>query len=240
MFKSIYWYAKFASSLIFSKNALKEAKKIKETGSDEEYDNFVYKATSEWAADRIKDCGAEIVVHNQEKIPCDTNVLFVSNHQSNFDILIILAEIKKNTGFVAKVELGKIPYLSDWMKNIHCIFMDREDMKQSMKTIIEGISLLKAGKSLVIFPEGTRSKSDKMGEFKAGSFKLALKAKVPIVPVSINGSYKLMEGNKNRIKADRVDIYIHEPVYTDKLSKEEIAVLHETVRDVIASKVDGN
>ncbi len=240
MFRSIYWYTKFAFSLIFSKSALKKAQNLKENGSEEEFDKFSYETTTKWAENRLKDCAGEIIVHNSERIPKDKNVLFVSNHQSNFDILIFMAKIKKDTGFVAKIELGKVPFLNQWMKNIHCIFMDRDDLKQSMQTILDGIALLKKGKSLVVFPEGTRSRGDKMGEFKAGSFKLALKSKVPIVPVSLNGSYKLMEGNKNRIRAAKVDVYIHEPIYTDKLSKEEISRLHETVRNIIASKVDNN
>lgn len=240
MFRSIYWYAKFIFSLVFERGNLKKARMLEEKGDDKEFDDFVFDITTKWAENRIKDSGAEIVVHNEERIPKDRNVLFVSNHQSNFDILILMSKIKKDTGFVAKIELGKIPLLRDWMKNIHCVFMDRGDLKQSMQTIIEGISLLKKGKSLVIFPEGTRSKGDKMGEFKAGSFKLALKSKVPIVPISLNGSYKIMEGNNNIIKPAHVDVYIHEPIYTENLTKEEIANLHETVRATIASKVDNN
>ena len=74
-------------------------------------------------------------------------------------------------------------------------------MKQSAQTIIDGIKQLKAGINMVIFPEGTRSKGAPVGEFKAGSFKLATKSKAPIVPVTIDGTYKVMEGNKNKIKA---------------------------------------
>lgn len=240
MFRSVYWYTKFVFSLVFNITNLKKVDKIRENSTEEEYDKLVFDLTTKWADNRVKDSASQITVHNEENIPQDKNVLFISNHQSNFDILIIMSKVKKNTGFVAKVELGKVPLLSDWMKNIHCIFMDRNDMKQSMQTILEGIALLKKGKSLVVFPEGTRSKSDKMGEFKAGSFKLALKAKVPIVPISINGSYKIMEGNKNFIKPSNVDVYIHKPIYPDKLSKDEISVLHETVRDIIISKVDNN
>lgn len=240
MIKSIYWYTKFIFSLIFEKGNLKKAQLLEQKGDEKAFDEFVFDVTTKWAENRIKDSGAEIVVHNPERIPNDTNVLFVSNHQSNFDILIIMSKIKKDTGFVAKIELGKIPLLRAWMKNIHCVFMDRDNLKQSMQTILEGISLLKKGKSLVIFPEGTRSKGDKMGDFKAGSFKLALKSKVPIVPISLNGSYKIMEGNNNIIKPAHVDVYVHEPIYTDKLSKEEIASLPETVRATIASRVDNN
>ena len=79
--------------------------------------------------------------------------------------------------------MEKIPFLSSWMKRIHCIFLDRKDIKQSAKTILEGIRILKSGHSMVVFPEGTRSKGEQMGEFKAGSFKLATKSKFLLFPL---------------------------------------------------------
>src|SRR5699024_1808110 len=91
-------------------------------------------------------------------------------------------------GFIAKVELTKFPIVSQWMKEMKCIFMDRSDRRQSLQSIKEGINILKNGHSMVIFPEGTRSKSDAMGEFKAGSMTLATKSGVPIVPITISGS----------------------------------------------------
>ena len=90
---------------------------------------------------------------------------------------------------------------------------------------------------MVIFPEGTRSKGDEMGEFKAGSFKLATKAKVPIIPVTIKGSYKLMEANGNKIKPDMVEIFIHPEIPTADLSKEELSNLPEKVKSIIGSKL---
>jgi len=218
--------------------ALKKAEHILKNGSREEYDNYVYDITSKWAGYQLKTSGAKVTVHNQEYIPKDKNVLFVSNHQGNFDIPIFLASINKNVGFIAKIELAKIPFISQWMRNINCLFMDRNDMKQSMKVIVDGIKLLKEGYSLVIFPEGTRSKGGPLGEFKAGSFKLAVKAKVPIVPVTIDGSYKIMEANNNKIKASEVNVYIHQPIYTDKLSKEEITHLHNTVKQIISKPLE--
>ncbi len=161
-------------------------------------------------------------------------MLFVSNHQSDFDIAIFLAMLpEKKEGFVAKVELEKIPFLSAWMKRIHCIFLDRKDMKQSAKTILEGIKLLKSGHSMVVFPEGTRSKGEQIGEFKAGSFKLATKSKVPIVPVTIDGSYKIMEGSHYRICPAKVNVYVHKPIETVTIPKQEEGKLPEMVEKII-------
>ena len=113
--------------------------------------------------------------------------------------------------------------------------MDRKDMKKSLETILAGIKLLKEGKSLVVFPEGTRSRCDEVGEFKQGSFKLATKSNVPIVPVTIDGTYKIMEGNNYIIKPAEVNVYIHEPIFMESLDKEGKAMLPQTVKDIIVN-----
>lgn len=237
MFRTIKWYFKFVAALIAETPKLSKAKKILDEKGQKEYDNYVYNVTTKWAQGRIKDSGAKITVHNQERIPNDRNVLFVSNHQSDFDIAIFMALIEKNAGFVAKIELKKAPLLRSWMENIHCVFMDRNDMKQSLQTILDGIHNLKNGYSMVVFPEGTRSKCSNMGDFKAGSFKLATKSKVPIVPVTMDGSYKIMESNHYKIKPAVVDVYIHEPIYIDKLSKEELSAVPERVKNIIENGI---
>ncbi len=233
MFRSIKWYVKFVLTLIGKTPKLYQAKKILERESQEAFDAYTHHIVSEWAFYRVKDSGANIEVLNQERIPKDENVLFVSNHQSDFDIAVFLALVDKPVGFVAKIEMEKVPLLRDWMRNIHCVFMDRKDLKQSLQTILEGIKILKEGYSLVVFPEGTRSKTGKMGEFKAGSFKLATKSKVTIVPVTINGTCHIMEGSHYKITPADVEVLIHEPIYTRELSREELSALPERVRDII-------
>lgn len=238
MIKSIFWYVNFVITLIFKTPYMYKAKKILKNGSRKEFDEYVSSIVSKWAYSRVKASGAKITVHGENLIPSDRNVLFVSNHQSDFDIGIFLGFIDKPKGFVAKVEMEKLPLISTWMKFINCVFMDRNDLKQSLQTIIEGIKILKEGYSLVVFPEGTRSKSNKIGEFKPGSFKLATKSKVPIVPVTINGSYKIMEGNNYKICPEKVDVYIHQPIYLDSLTKDEINNLPIKVKSIIQEKLD--
>lgn len=240
MFRSIYWYTNFIFSLLIRKKELKKVDKLLADGKVEEYEKTTYNYVTEWAKSRIKASGASINMIGLENIPDQKGILFMSNHQSNFDILSLLAYLGVPKGFVAKTELGKVPMLSDWMKRIHCLFMDRNDIKQSASVILEGIKQLKSGINMVIFPEGTRGKNGVMGEFKSGSFKLATKAKAPIVPVTIDGTYKIMEGNHNIIKPANVNIYIHEPIFTSELSKEEINRLPEKVEGIIKSKLNNN
>lgn len=236
MFRSIMWYTKFVLALIGVSPCLLKANRLLKDKGQEAFDRYVYKVTSRWALGRVWDSGARIKIHGQERIP-ERNVLFVSNHQSDFDIAIFMSLVKKDTGFVAKVEMEKVPLLRTWMRNIHCVFLDRNNLRQSVKTIAEGVEILRAGYTLTVFPEGTRSKSDNIGEFKAGAFNLATRSGVPVVPVTIAGSYKIMEANNNRIVPADVDVFIHEPIETEGMSKDDIKALPERVKSIIADKI---
>ncbi|MDO4300316.1 MAG: lysophospholipid acyltransferase family protein [Clostridia bacterium] len=233
MFRTIKWYIKFIGSLIINNPVLKKADKLLEQGKNEEYEELVTKKVSDWAMNRMNDSGAKVNVYGIENLPKDGSILFVSNHQSNFDILLLLSYLPVPKGFVAKTELGSFPFVNKWMKKIHCLFMDRHDIKQSAQIIIEGIKQLKSGINMVIFPEGTRSKTGELGEFKAGSFKLATKSKCLIVPITIDGTRKIMEANNYKIMPETINLYIHEPINTSSLSKEEQAQLPDRVRNII-------
>lgn len=110
-------------------------------------------------------------------------------------------------GFVAKQELRRLPVISRWMDLIECSYIDRKDIRQSLRAIQQAQKSLESGQSMVIFPEGTRSKGREIGAFKPGSLKLAQKAGVPILPVAIDGSYHLYE-ERGRISATTVKVTI--------------------------------
>ena len=198
--------------------------------------NYIHKISFNWAKLVIKLAGAKVNIVGLENLPSDQTVLFVSNHQSNFDIPLLLSCIDIPKGFIAKKELENWPLISAWMKYINCIFMDRDNLRKSAAAIVDGIKLLKSGYSMVIFPEGTRSKGGPVNEFKGGSFKLATKSKCLIVPLTINGTYKLMESNKNMIKGADIELVIHPQIDTNILTKEELDTLPETVHSIISSK----
>lgn len=235
--KSIFWYLRQFAWLSKNLKETAQVKKMLSTHSREECDRRIWKDAENWAKYIVKSTGSEVEVTGAENIISDRAVLVVSNHQGFFDIPILMGNMGFPIGFIAKTDLKKFPFLSDWMELIHCLFMDRSDMKQSLKIIMEGIKQIKEGQSMVIFPEGTRSKGGPVAEFHAGSFKLATKSKAPIIPVTIDGSYKIMEEDKNNIKAVKVRLVIHKPIFTDKLTKEETANLPVTVREIIAGGI---
>ena len=103
-------------------------------------------------------CGIRLTVIGKENIPTDQAVLYIGNHRSYFDIILSYSLCPDLTGYIAKDSLQKVPLLSTWMKRLYCLFMNREDIKQSMKIILQGIDYVKKGISICIFPEGTRNR----------------------------------------------------------------------------------
>lgn len=237
MFRTIIWFGHFALSLATNIFPMWKVNSLEKQGKLEEKDAYVHRVSTKWAMSQLKYAGAKVTVHGKENIPKDVPVVFIANHQGNFDIPLLMSYIEKPKGFIAKIETLKIPLVRTWMKNLHCVFMDRSNLRKSASAIIEGVKIIKEGHSLVIFPEGTRSKGGPLGDFKAGSFKLATKSKAPIVPITINGTYKLMEANGNKIKPADVEIYIHPAIETANLSKEEQEALPEAVKEIIASRL---
>lgn len=233
--RTIYWYVSFFFTLACTIPKLSKVKRLEKQGRLAERDAYIYKASQKWMLDNIRRSGSKIEVYGTEHLPKDRNVVFISNHQGNFDIPLLMGYIDMPKGFIAKIEAKKIPIVAKWMELIHCVFMDRSTLKGSAGAIIEGIKVLKAGHSLVIFPEGTRSKGNQMGEFKSASFKLATKPGVPIVPITIDGSYRIMEANNNRITPAPVKITIHPIIETKGLTKEAQEALPRQVENIIAS-----
>ena len=235
MIRTLIWYVYFWLYAVYSIILLIKLNKLTKQNKTKEAEKLIFEATKKWGRRLIKLSGSTVEVIGTENIP-DENVLFVSNHQGDFDIPILLGYLNKPVGFIAKVELKKVPIISIWMEKINCVFIDRKSPRKSLEAILQAAKLLKKGKSLVIFPEGTRSGSQKLRNFKPGSLKLAIKAKVPIVPVTINGSYKIKKPDSLKIRPAHVTVTISPPVFVDKLSKKEQADLADKIREVIATK----
>ncbi len=237
MIRTIAWYTNFALSLVFTIPKMLIVKRLLKKNKKEEAEAYIHQVASKWAMSQVKMSGARVKVYGTENIPADIPVLFVGNHQGNFDIALFMSFINKPKGYISKIEMSKIPVLRTWMEYMHCVFMERGNLRKAAESINQGIKNLKEGYSMALFPEGTRSKGDAMNEFKAGAFKLATKSKAPIVPVTIKGSYKLMEANNSRICPADVEMYIHPMVPTAELTKEEEAELPARIKEIIQSKL---
>lgn len=183
-------------------------------------------------------CKVKVDVSGIENIPTDQPVLYASNHRGAFDILLGYTTVPTLTGFVAKKEIEKIPVISTWMKRLNCLFLDRENPREGLKSILKGIENIKAGFSMFIMPEGTRNHGEGLLPFKEGSFKMAEKTGCPIIPVAIKDTDARFENQFPRIKPGKVSIEYGKPIYVANLSKEEKKNLEEMVRNAVQEMLD--
>lgn len=180
------------------------------------------------------EAGAKMTVLGQENIPEGIPVLFAGNHRSYADIPMGYLTSKKTVGFIAKKEIKKIPILSWWMKNMTCLFLDRDDPRQGLKTILAAVENVKQGFSVFIMPEGTRNHEADMLPFKDGSFKVAEKAECPIVPVAFSNTDSLYELHRPWVHGARVVIHYGKPVETKGMTRDDKKTLASRVQNSIA------
>lgn len=161
-------------------------------------------------------------------------IIYVCNHQSNLDIPVIMTALHMDVGFVAKHEMKSWPFFSIWMKKSRCVFLNRENPREGIKSIQESVRLIKQGYPIVIFPEGERSLDSKMLNFKKGSFKLATETNGIIVPLTIKGSFNIQKRGEWKMKRhQRVDVVIDRPIFVSELSRDEVKELSVRVKQII-------
>lgn len=197
----------------------------------------VYKLSQKLSQNMLKAANATVEVRGIENLPKKGPVLYVANHKSIFDIVVLVSLINDPCIFIAKKEVAKMPIVGKWFKALGGIYIDREDMRQSLEAIIAGINELRGGQSVVIFPEGTRTHAKEMKDFKEGSFKLATKTKVPIVPIALQDTYKIFE-EKRGVQKAKVYVNIGEIVNQEQLGQEEQKKLPQYVQTIIAGLLE--
>lgn len=189
----------------------------------------------------LKMTGVKVTVIGEENIP-DEPVLYVGNHRSFFDILLTYSRCKRLTGYIAKKEMEKVPLLSIWMRFVYCLFLDRENPKEGLKTILKAIEYIKKGISICIFPEGTRNKGEELSllPFKEGAFKVATKTSCAIVPISMNNTCEIFEAHFPKIRKTHVVLEYGKPIYPDELDKDTKKHISEYVRNIIDETIHKN
>ena len=227
----IIWY------LIKNQDKKRLCLKLEKAGDIKARDEKIQELVPEWANYMVNLMGnrkATVTVFGQENIPQDTAVVFIANHQGYLDIPVLLANSKKQMGFISKAEILKVPILSGWMKLMQCVFLKRNSPRQSVEAMNKAVETVKNGYSLVIFPEGHRSKGGPVQKFKAGSFKLAFRSEVPIVPVTIDGTWHLFEEKKKPNPGD-IKLTFHPAISTKGLTREEQATISSKVQEIVES-----
>ena len=213
---------------------LRRAERALAAGDLDTVEQIVKANIPRWSRGILHVTGARMTVEGQENIPAGPCV-FVGNHRSYYDIPILLTALDAPHGILAKEELEKIPLLNRWMKLLGCVFVQRDDVRASVRALNDATAIVEGGRSFVIFPEGTRYKGEEggAGEFKAGAFRIAVKTGAPVIPVAVTGARALFEANGNRCRPGSVRIKIMSPIQTAGMSKAEQKQLPDAVRQSI-------
>lgn len=202
--------------------------------------HFAHRCARAWSWLILKTTGVRVRVHGLERIVPGRTYVFVSNHQSIYDIPVIFASLPFQLRIIAKESLGRFPFLGWHLRRAGHRLVDRK--RPDRVGILEwAASLPGKGASLIVFPEGTRSPDGRVGPFKAGAFLLALQAGLPIVPVSVVGSRHVMTKGHLTTRPGRVRLIVHEPVETVMTANpatSEVRALAARVREVIRGPVE--
>ena len=184
--------------------------------------------------------GSHLTIIGEENIPKGETVLYVGNHRSYFDVVTAYSRCPDLTGFVSKDNLEKIPLLSAWMRRLYCLFLNRSDIRQGLKTILTGVEQMKSGISMCIYPEGTRNHEEELLPFKEGSLKMAEKTGCAIIPMAICHSDDIFENHMPWIRPANVILEYGKPIYPNDLDKEEKKHVGTYVQNIIQETINKN
>jgi 1-acyl-sn-glycerol-3-phosphate acyltransferase len=187
----------------------------------------------------VKSGNIDLTVTGQDKLPQQNGFILYGNHQGMFDVVALVATFPRILGAVFKKELANIPFLKQVIACTKSFAMDREDVRQSLTVIQKVTEEVKLGRNYLIFPEGTRSKKGNvMGEFHGGSFRCAVKAKCPIVPVAFIDSFKVLD--QKGCKKVGVQIHFLEPIPFEEYGHLKTVEVAQLVKDRIQQAIDEN
>lgn len=188
-----------------------------------------------WAKLVVKKANVRLSVEGIEQVPTNETLYYVCNHQGSLDPFILVATVPTSTTAVSKVENRKIPIIGTWMRNVDVIFLDRENMRSALQMVKETAATLKSGRNVVIFPEGTRSKCEKMGEFKSGSIKPAFLSQATIIPCTLINTFTI---DVKEIKDNRAKVIFGAPIRYDEYKDLSTVELSNKIQSIIQTNLD--
>jgi 1-acyl-sn-glycerol-3-phosphate acyltransferase len=198
--------------------------------------HFAHACARAWSWLILATTGVQVEVRGLERLERGRTYVFVSNHQSIYDIPVIFASLPFQLRIIAKQSLGSFPFLGWHLRRTGHLLVDRRKPDHA-GILRKWKNLVADGLSLIIFPEGTRSADGRVGLFKAGSFLLAIEAQLPIAPVSIDGTRLVMRKGQVMTRPGRVTMTVHAPVLTEGRTPSDARALAEEMRRVVADPV---
>src|SRR6056297_3617051 len=190
-----------------------------------------------WGRSVVALSGSSVQVKGLENIPETGPVLFISNHQSNFDIPLLLGYLNRPVGFLSKEEMRKVPIVGRWMRHLNCVFMDRSNPRAALKSIGKAAETVKSGNAMCVFPEGTRSGAGLIGEFKPGAFKIYTKTKAALLPVAIEGTWRIQGRDTLRVKSAKVKVSVLKPADLEGIPPRDTMKIAEKVKSEIQNEL---
>lgn len=199
----------------------------------------IWQYLNKWTNSVIKTAKIELEITGIENLQADTTYIVISNHSSLFDIPVIFKVCPFNVRIIYKKELNKIPIFGWGLAKTPYIRINRSDARDAMKSIDQAVASIKENISVIIFPEGTRSKDGKLGEFKRGAFMMATRSGKPILPVAISGTNALLPNGKLKFNSGKVKVSFLPPVPAlETISKAtEVQIMNQT-RDLILNELE--
>jgi 1-acyl-sn-glycerol-3-phosphate acyltransferase len=201
---------------------------------------LTHKVVSVWARFILFGSGVRVKVRGYYYIDPSESYIYMPNHQSDFDIPVLLAHLKVQFRWLAKAELFKIPFFGQAMRRAGYISINRKERRAAFESLKKAAEMIRNGVSVLIFPEGTRSNDGKIAPFKKGGFLLAVDSGVPIMPIIIYGTREIMPKDRLVIKPGNVILEIRKPIETYAYTRKRKNDLIETVRQVICESFDKN
>lgn len=200
--------------------------------------DFGHRCARAWAWLILKTTGVHVTVLGLDKLDASRSYVFASNHQSIYDIPIVFASLPFQLRIVSKASIGSFPFLGWHLSRTGHLLIDRA--KPGAGVVKKMARLIQGSRSLIVFPEGTRSTTGALGRFRGGSVAVAVEAGLPIVPVSIAGSRHVMLKGRLMTCPGRVTLTIHDPIPTQGIGRAGVREMADRVRGVIATAVDAD
>ncbi len=215
---------------------IRKAGKLKETGDYKIYKPFVDEIVTKWMTPLVSSAGVKYLVEGKENIPDDETVLFMANHQGLFDFPAGITCLKKPCAFVVKKEAESYPLVNHCMRLMDCVYIDRKNAREALKALEAAAQLINNGRSVLIFPEGTRSKTGEIGQFKNGAYKIIEKTHCKVIPVLIDGTRHALEETGNIVPTD-VRVTILPPIETKDMDRKQIKALPSKIREMLVDQL---
>lgn len=197
--------------------------------------HFAHGCARLWAWLILATTGVDVRVRGVERVPPGKPYLFIANHQSIYDIPVLFWHLPFQLRIIAKDSLGRFPFLGWHLARTGHVLVQRQNPGSTVFRKVK--ALMRAGHSLIVFPEGTRSRDGRVARFKGGIFMLAIEAGLPIVPVAIDGSRRVMRKGQLTTCPGFVTLHVFDPIDTTGMGKDDARALAERVRTMIATGV---